>query len=93
MVFSGSRVFRFGRKAHEPGRRFRLRLSDLRIATRIHLGFGAVILIGCAVVVSSVLQFGALGRQADRLAAASDTVASSLEVNRIAEAFRQRARQ
>src|SRR6266404_5205931 len=69
--------------------RISARLSDYRIKTRIHLGFGAVILLGAGVAASGIWEFTALGRQVDRLVAASDNVTRNLEVNRIAEALRR----
>jgi methyl-accepting chemotaxis protein len=65
--------------------RLRLRLNEFRIRTRIHLGFGAVIVLAAVVAISGIWQFLALGHQLDRLVATSDTVAGNLQVTRIAE--------
>jgi len=68
-----------------------MRFSDYRIGTRIHLGFGAVIVLGALVTLFGIWQFTALGGQVDRLVASGAGVARNLEVNRIVEAMRRAA--
>src|SRR6476646_10524927 len=73
------------------GRTRAMRFSDYRIGTRIHLGFGAVILLGALVTLFGIGQCAALGGQVDRLVASGAGVARNLEVNRIVEAMRRAA--
>jgi len=68
-----------------------MRFSDYRIGTRIHLGFGAVIVLGALVTLFGIWQCTALGGQVDRLVASGAGVARNLEVNRIVEAMRRAA--
>jgi methyl-accepting chemotaxis protein len=68
-----------------------MRFSDYRIRTRIHLGFGAVIVLGALVTVFGIRQFSTVGREVDRLVASGAGVARNLEVNRIVEAMRRAA--
>jgi methyl-accepting chemotaxis protein len=71
--------------------KFRMKLSDFRIRSRIYAGFGAVILLGAAVTGFGVWQFTALGQDVDRLVAAGADVSRGLEVNRIVEVLRRAA--
>jgi len=68
-----------------------MRFSDYRIGTRIHLWFGAVIVLGALVTLFGIWQFTALDGQVDRLVASGAGVARNLEVNRIVEAMRRAA--
>src|SRR5271154_6951251 len=66
-----------------------MRLSDLRIRTRIQSGFGLVILVGVAVALAGIWQITNFGRELDRLVAAGAAVSRSLGGNRLAEAMRR----
>jgi len=66
-----------------------MRLSDIRIRTRILGGFGLVILVGIAVAAGGIWQMTSFGQEVDRLVTAGTTVNRSFEVSRLAEAMRR----
>jgi methyl-accepting chemotaxis protein len=66
-----------------------VRLTNLKIRTRIYGGFAAALLVSAVVVGYGIWQFAGLGDGVDQLTGAADNVIRSLEVNRIAEGMRR----
>ena len=66
-----------------------MRFGEIRINTRIYVGFGAVIALAAVLAILSVSQLMGVGAQFSRLIGVSDNAARSLEVDRLADSLRR----
>jgi methyl-accepting chemotaxis protein len=64
-------------------------LSKITVRTKIFFGFGVLILVGLVVAGYSIVQLGAVGGQAMRLAGITDERAQTISISKLAEKMRR----